>query len=34
MNGHGIFSWKDGRIYEGENVNDKKEGKKICSFLF
>ena len=26
MHGKGVFSWKDGRRYEGEYVNDKKEG--------
>jgi hypothetical protein len=27
MNGTGIFRWPDGRIYEGEFVNDLKQGK-------
>lgn len=26
MHGRGIFTWSDGRKYEGEYVNDKKEG--------
>ena len=26
MNGHGIFTWTDGRYYEGEYIDDKKEG--------
>lgn len=26
MNGKGVFTWTDGRVYEGEYVEDKKEG--------
>ena len=26
MHGRGIFEWPDGRKYDGEYVNDKKEG--------
>jgi hypothetical protein len=26
MNGKGIYSWKDGRKYEGDYKDDKKEG--------
>ena len=26
MHGVGIYSWPDGREYEGEYLNDKKEG--------
>ena len=26
MHGKGIFEWKDNRKYEGEYINDKKEG--------
>jgi len=26
MDGKGVFTWKDGRKYEGEYKNDKKEG--------
>ena len=26
MNGKGKFEWPDGRIYDGEYKNDKKEG--------
>ena len=26
MNGHGVFTWHDGRIYEGEYRDDQKEG--------
>ena len=26
MNGHGIFTWKDGRVYEGQYTDDKKHG--------
>lgn len=26
MHGKGVYTWKDGRRYEGEYVNDKKQG--------
>ena len=26
MNGRGIYSWKDGRKYDGEYYHDKKHG--------
>jgi hypothetical protein len=26
MNGMGVFTWKDGKKYEGEYLNDKKHG--------
>ena len=26
MNGHGTFTWPDGRTYVGDFVDDKKEG--------
>lgn len=26
MHGKGIFRWPDGRVYEGDYVDDKKEG--------
>jgi len=26
MEGHGTFSWPDGRKYEGDYADDKKEG--------
>lgn len=29
MNGHGEFSWSDGRKYVGEYLDDKKEGYNI-----
>ena len=29
MNGKGKFIWDDGRIYEGDYVNDKKQGYGI-----
>ena len=31
MHGKGVFTWKDGRKYEGEYVNDLKEGRGIFS---
>jgi hypothetical protein len=27
MHGHGVFQWEDGRKYEGEYYDDKKQGK-------
>ena len=27
MNGYGVFTWNDGRIYEGNFINDLKHGK-------
>ena len=29
MDGNGIFTWPDGRRYEGEYNNDKKDGYEI-----
>lgn len=29
MHGHGVFKWTDGRIYEGEYQNDRKNGKGV-----
>jgi hypothetical protein len=29
MHGHGIFTWSDGRKYEGAYIDDKKEGYGI-----
>jgi len=26
MHGKGLFTWKDGRMYDGEYIADKKEG--------
>ena len=26
MHGRGVFTWSDGKIYDGEYVDDKKEG--------
>mgnify|MGYP003440447615 CR=1 FL=1 len=26
MHGHGLLVWKDGKQYEGDFVNDKREG--------
>ncbi len=26
MHGKGVYTWKDGRRYEGEYINDKKQG--------
>lgn len=26
MNGKGIFTWPDGRVFEGNYLNDKKHG--------
>ena len=29
MEGYGVFSWPDGRKYEGEYIDDKKEGSSL-----
>ena len=29
MEGHGVFTWADGRRYEGDFNNDKKEGQGV-----
>lgn len=29
MDGYGVFYWPDGRIYEGDYLNDKKHGKGL-----
>jgi hypothetical protein len=33
MNGYGRYEWPDGRVYEGDYVNDKKEGQGIFTRL-
>ena len=32
MHGRGIFIWSDGRKYEGDYVNDRKEGFGVFTF--
>ena len=32
MNGKGKFEWPDGRIYDGEYKNDKKEGHGVFTW--
>jgi len=32
MSGSGVYSWADGRRYEGEYVDDKKEGYGVFSW--
>lgn len=32
MNGKGKFTWPDDKYYEGEFVNDKKEGHGILNW--
>lgn len=32
MHGSGLFTWADGRVYEGEYVDDKKEGQGIFTW--
>jgi hypothetical protein len=29
MNGSGIFTWADGRVYEGDYVDDEREGNGV-----
>ena len=33
MHGRGVYTWKDGRKYEGEYENDKKHGYGIYSWV-
>ena len=32
MHGHGVFTWPDGRRYQGDYVNDKKHGFGIYTW--
>ena len=32
MHGNGIFRWNDGRVYEGQFINDRKEGYGILTW--
>lgn len=32
MHGRGIYTWKDGRRYEGEYLNDRKHGFGIYTW--
>ena len=32
MNGSGVFTWSDGRRYEGEYINDLKHGNGIFTW--
>ena len=32
MHGRGVFTWPDGRKYEGEYVNDKKHGEGVFTW--
>lgn len=32
MHGRGVYTWKDGRKYEGEYINDKKAGYGIYTW--
>ena len=32
MDGTGVFTWSDGRKYEGEYVDDKKEGHGVFTW--
>ena len=34
MHGKGIYTWSDGRIYEGEYLNDKKHGFGIYKWYY
>ena len=33
MHGHGVFNWKDGRKYEGDYVDGKKQGNGLFTWL-
>jgi hypothetical protein len=32
MHGKGVFKWPDGRVYEGDYLNDKKHGNGKVSW--
>ena len=32
MDGSGVFTWKDGRVYKGEFKNDKKHGQGYIKY--
>ena len=32
MNGKGIYKWIDGKMYEGEYINDKKHGYGVFTW--
>ena len=32
MHGHGLYKWPDGRMYEGNYFNDKKEGYGVYTY--
>ena len=32
MHGNGVYKWADGRMYEGEYLNDKKHGYGIYTY--
>ena len=32
MHGKGVFTYKDGKVYKGDYVNDKKEGHGVCEW--
>lgn len=34
MHGKGVYTWKDGRKYEGEYINDKKHGNGVYTWYF
>lgn len=34
MHGKGVFKWSDGRRYEGNYVDDKKEGHGVFEWYF
>ena len=34
MNGKGVHNWPDGRIYEGEYLNDKKHGYGVYKWSY
>ena len=34
MHGKGVYTWKDGRRYEGDYLNDKKHGLGVYIWLY
>ena len=33
MHGQGIYKWADGRVYEGDYLNDKKHGYGVYTYV-
>lgn len=34
MHGKGVYTWKDGRVYTGDYIDDKKHGYGVYKWVF